>query len=434
MKRNSLSKFLFVLFLIVIVAIIAFAIYEGKIPHKHLEGEWETTVAPTCTLEGTSVKKCRLCDEEMSNTAIPALGHTAGEWYITVAPTCTSVGERKASCTICSEVISTEEVAMANHISNGWEISIAASCTSDGLRKKTCINCMQELDSEVIPKHPNTVHQSKIPATCVSTGLSSGSYCPDCNTIFQKQTELPLVGHTWVTDAAVPATCMREGLTRGVHCSVCRLVQTKQEVIPKTEHNIVDVSASSPTCTTTGSTAGTQCSMCKTYMIEPQTVPALGHEFDYDIGGCSRCQYRLSASEISTVTIREENPYSWDSGNIMFSFEFNDEFQNAIIRNPDSELIVTISFYATHNEGWSLKDTYLTNLKTGGEKFTIIDGKAALDKNKYIKFEKQFTINTKLLQQGKMYLVVDTPLILVASTYSIKNLTLRAVFADAVNK
>ena len=433
MKRNNLGKILFVLFLIVGAVLIIFAWSTGKIPHAHQAGEWETTIAPTCKLEGTSVKKCRLCDEEISSTTIPALGHSTGKWNITVEPTCTSVGERTNNCTVCGETLSTEKVAMTDHISSGWETSIIANCTSDGLRIKTCKVCSQELVSEIIPKHPNTIHQNTVPATCINTGLSSGSYCPDCDTVFQEQTELPLVNHTWVTDAAVSATCVRDGLTQGLHCSVCLLVKVKQEVIPKVSHNFVEVSATSPTCTVTGNTTGTQCSMCKTYIVQPQTIPALGHEMDYSIGECTRCQYRLSDSEMCTITLREENPYSWESGAIRFEFEFNEEFKKAIISNPDSELMVTVSFYATHNEGWSLQDTYLTNLKTGGEKFIIIDGKSALNENKYIKFEKQFTISAKLLQQGKMYLVVDTPTIVVVSTYSVKNLTLKAVFADVVN-
>ena len=199
---------------------------------------------------------------------------------------------------------------MTEHVSGEWKTVVAASCTSEGSRKKACAVCSKELATEIVPMHPNTVNQSEVPATCLNTGLTSGSYCPDCNTVFVEQTVIPIADHAWVIDAAITATCESEGLTQGSHCSVCNLIQLAQERIPKRDHSPIDVPAESATCTSSGKTAGVKCSMCKQFIVEQNIIPMLGHDIDYYTGECSRClqsdhvkytSYDTMVSEYGTV-------------------------------------------------------------------------------------------------------------------------------------
>ena len=446
MKFNQLRRLLFTILVITAALVLKFTFSacdtddreSDVVPHEHEAGEWEITVEPTCTAEGARVQKCTICEAEMTTETIDATGHIAGSWTVTKEATCTVAGEQVQKCSSCGEVVATEELSMTEHVSGEWKTVVAASCTSEGSRKKACAVCSKELATEIVPMHPNTVNQSEIPATCLNTGLTSGSYCPDCNTVFVEQTVIPIADHAWVTDAAISATCEHEGLTQGRHCSVCNLVQLPQEVIPKTDHNIVDVPAIKPTCTTTGKTAGTQCSMCKTYMVQPQLISALGHDIDYSIGGCTTCGYTFSASEMYTETLYYEDPYSWDPNGVPypysheFEFTFSDTFKKAVNNNPTREVIVTITFYAKNDAGWKLHDIYLSNLEEGGEKYIIADGEQKLDSDVYTKVQKQFTINASLLQNGKMYLFVTHGMVLIGHNYyHLKNITLTAAFADA---
>lgn len=69
--------------------------------HDH-RGEWKTTLAPTCTLEGTRERVCDVCGVKESEVLEP-LGHTNNEGVETVKPGFFNKGEITYTCTVCSE-------------------------------------------------------------------------------------------------------------------------------------------------------------------------------------------------------------------------------------------------------------------------------------------------------------------------------------------
>lgn len=68
----------------------------------HRFGEWQVTVAATCTKDGVSRRICSICGA-VEEKSVPATGHKFGEWTTTKEPTCTETGTEKRICTVCSK-------------------------------------------------------------------------------------------------------------------------------------------------------------------------------------------------------------------------------------------------------------------------------------------------------------------------------------------
>ena len=68
----------------------------------HRFGEWQVTVAATCTKDGVSRRICSICGA-VEEKSVPATGHKFGEWTTTKEPTCTETGTEKRTCTVCSK-------------------------------------------------------------------------------------------------------------------------------------------------------------------------------------------------------------------------------------------------------------------------------------------------------------------------------------------
>lgn len=68
----------------------------------HRFGEWQVTVAATCTKDGVSRRICSICGA-VEEKSVPATGHKFGAWTTTKKPTCTETGTEKRICTVCSK-------------------------------------------------------------------------------------------------------------------------------------------------------------------------------------------------------------------------------------------------------------------------------------------------------------------------------------------
>lgn len=79
----------------------------------HRFGEWQVTVAATCTKDGVSRRICSICGA-VEEKSVPATGHKFGEWTTTKKPTCTETGTEKRICTVCSKV-ETRVIAALGH-------------------------------------------------------------------------------------------------------------------------------------------------------------------------------------------------------------------------------------------------------------------------------------------------------------------------------
>ena len=132
--------------------------------------------------------------------------------------------------------------------------------------------------------------------------------------------ELPIEGHTAVTDAAVAAACETTGLTEGSHCSVCGKVLTEQTVVPATGHTAVTDVAAAAACETTGLTEGSHCSVCGKVLTEQTVIPAAGHKWsEYRESGkvkrkcsvCGKTETVRTLPKVKTVQLSKTS-YTYD--------------------------------------------------------------------------------------------------------------------------
>ncbi len=75
--------------------------------HTHTASDWVATKNPTCTVEGTKVKKCTSCGEVMQTASIPVTSHTKSGWIVDKAATVTELGSKHIECTVCKKVLET---------------------------------------------------------------------------------------------------------------------------------------------------------------------------------------------------------------------------------------------------------------------------------------------------------------------------------------
>ena len=256
-----------------------------------------TTVykAPTCTEDGGLFHTCRECGYGYVTKAEKALGHSYGSYTSDGNASCEKDGTKTADCTRC-----------------GYKNTVTDTGTATG---------------------HNVIHQSAVDATCDTPGLTAGSYCDRCYTIYEEQQTIPAPGHSWqeatcdtprtcstcgltegeaaghkeVTVPGTPATCIAPGITDGVVCGSCGLVLTEQQEIPLAEdahswqeatclvpqtcslcgvtegealgHTPEILAQVEPTCLESGLTEGLICSACGTITMEQELIPALGHHW-----------------------------------------------------------------------------------------------------------------------------------------------------------
>lgn len=153
----------------------------------HTYGEWQVTLAPTCTTDGSRKKICSACGYEFVEV-MPATGHDAatewskdetshwhncandeseqldkadhtfGDWVVTLAPTCMAEGSRKKTCSICGyEVVEAIAIDADAHDWNEGEVTLAPTYTTTGEKTFTCKRNPEHTYKVVIPKLIPTV-------------------------------------------------------------------------------------------------------------------------------------------------------------------------------------------------------------------------------------------------------------------------------------
>lgn len=169
----------------------------------HRFGEWQVTVAATCTKDGVSRRICSICGA-VEEKSVPATGHKFGEWTTTKEPTCTESGISTRKCSVCG----TEETMIVPSLG-----------------------------------HSMTATAGKA-ATCTEAGNSAYWSCSRCGKFFSDaagKTEIAkdswiiaALGHDEATRAAVAATCYASGHEADTYCKRCGIVITAGATIPAT--------------------------------------------------------------------------------------------------------------------------------------------------------------------------------------------------------
>lgn len=172
-----------------------------------------------------------------------ACAHRFGEWQVTVAATCTKDGVSRRICSICGAV-EEKSVPAAGHNFGAWTVTKAATCTESGISTRKCSVCGTE-ETMIVPSlgHSMTATAGKA-ATCTEAGNSAYWTCSRCHKFFSDaagKTEIAkdswiiaALGHDEATRAAVAATCYVSGRTAETYCKRCGLVLVPSTSIPAT--------------------------------------------------------------------------------------------------------------------------------------------------------------------------------------------------------
>lgn len=186
-----------------------------------------------------------------------ACAHRFGEWQVTVAATCTKDGVSRRICSICGAV-EEKSVPATGHNFGAWTVTKAATCTESGISTRKCSVCGTE-ETMIVPSlgHSMTATAGKA-ATCTEAGNSAYWTCSRCHKFFSDaagKTEIAkdswviaALGHDEATRAAVAATCYASGHEADTYCKRCGIVLAAGATIPATgKHTYVD-----GVCTTCG--------------------------------------------------------------------------------------------------------------------------------------------------------------------------------------
>ena len=124
-----------------------------------------------------------------------------------------------------------------------------ATCTKDGSKVWTCkcgdsyTETIKALGHQIKAKGVNAeqINGEWVATTCDETKKTY--YTETCTREgcdYTKKTRLTHLSHNVITDKSVAPTCTKTGLTEGSHCSKCNTVFTVQEVIPEKGHKWKD--------------------------------------------------------------------------------------------------------------------------------------------------------------------------------------------------
>ena len=214
----------------------------------HSWGDWTVDWEATCGYDGQKTRYCTVCGEAGEHQAIPATGnHSWGDWYYmdesADQPTCTSPGVQTRWCTVCQEK-QTRDVPPLDHTYSDWYIEQEATCTTEGYQVRYCLFCQEE-EYGFIPAEGHAWDNGTVTAaaTCTSAGVRTYR-CIRCGAAYEEA--IPASGHSLVTLPAVPAACTAPGLTEGSVCSVCGTVFAAQAEIPALGHVFGDWVLESP--------------------------------------------------------------------------------------------------------------------------------------------------------------------------------------------
>ena len=249
MKNTNKRLFaLFTCLVLVVCALLALTSCGECTEHKF--GEWETTVAATCTTEGKRVRTCQndKCEEKEEETIL-ALGHDY-ETTVTTPATCQADGVKTTTCKREGCTYSaTEAIGKLNHVPDREEATCEAA--------KTCTVCHTVLEEKKTHAYVETV----VDPTCTAGGYTKVT-CANCDYENTKN-RVPALNHT----PGAVATCESDQV-----CTRCNAVLT-----PKKPHNYTVFEESHvATCDAEGYEIR-KCETCE-LTIRETTAPALGHD------------------------------------------------------------------------------------------------------------------------------------------------------------
>ena len=281
--------------------------HKNKVHHAKIDA--------TCISEGIiEYWSCPDCSKNYSDEACTVVAtdlrafapdnHVNTTDHVQTDATCLTVGYTAGVfCEDCDKWISGhEEIPAIAHKNKVHHAKVDATCISEGTieywscpdcnKNYSDVDCTVEVTEFAIPinsdNHVNTTAHVDIPATCLTVGYTSGTYCEDCDKWIAGYEEIPAIAHkNKVYNAKVDATCVAKGTIEHWFCPDCNknyIDEACTEVaaninidIEPGNHKPETVEAVAPTCTESGLTEGSRCGLCGKIFVAQEIVDALGH-------------------------------------------------------------------------------------------------------------------------------------------------------------
>lgn len=234
-----------------------------------------TVVAPSCTAVGYTSYVCEKCEHSYTDSETAMLGHSFGEWT-TVAASCTADGSMTRKCA-CGET-ETEILAKLGHELVDVEAA-GATCKATGHNAhKACTRCDYKEGYEEIQKSDHSYTFTVKPYTCTEEGYTT-YVCTSCG--FRYVSDRTSPAHRFGEWQITPASCEQSGSkTRSCNCG-----ETETETIPATGHSYGDWTTVEPTCEEDGSKTRS----CPCGDVETEILPSPGHSIKHHDGKENTC-------------------------------------------------------------------------------------------------------------------------------------------------
>lgn len=257
----------------------------------------ETNIECTVINGSITVVNCKAGDingdQKVNNKDYSRLFQYLTGWNVIVNDSCLDVnGDGK---------VNNKDYSRLFQYLTGWEVEINCACGS-------VTKC----------NHSSMIEVPAVSPTCTADGNRAHWYCSVCGKYFADslglaETTLPEItlmatGHSLVVDSEVTATCISTGLTSGTHCDICGDIIFAQETVPVNDnaHSLTDVATCtvSQTCTLCGivyaeayghtSNAGATCTDSEVCVTCGTVITsALGHKYSEEWTTDSQYHWRV---------------------------------------------------------------------------------------------------------------------------------------------
>ncbi len=260
-RRIIFQNILLIAFLLTCLCIPAAVSAEGECAAVAMYGHhaWETqydhTVYPTCTTNGSIHEICTACPAERW-IPIPATGHNYVATGSKSPATCESDGWQEMQCTECGDTFYSALAPLGHNWVDTYK-GVRATCVSNGYRIYRCTRCgLEKTETE----YATGIHFYNVISESMGDCQTPGYKIFECSVCGDQFTEdLGYAEHDYEEYALLKGDCMTPGY-RHFQCSVCGDQYTEE--LGYGDHSFSSWKITTPATDHSAGTRTRTCSVC----------------------------------------------------------------------------------------------------------------------------------------------------------------------------